>query len=170
MHDPSFAFLAEWEFRTELLMKEIISALFISLFLMGSSGFAAGADDILGLWNTQENKSKIEIFKCGNRYCGRIAELKEPNYPADDEKGMAGKPKVDRKNPDPDLRTHPLLGLQIMEGFSFSGSNSWEGGRIYDPDNGKTYKCTVTLSAPNRLEVRGFIGFTFLGRTSIWTR
>lgn len=151
-------------------MKEIILAFFISLFLMVSSVFAAGADDIMGLWNTAENESKIEIFKCGNRYCGRIAELKAPNYPADDKKGMAGQPKVDRKNPDPDLRTHPLLGIQIMEGFIFSGSTSWEGGRIYDPENGKTYKCTMTLSAPNRLEVRGFIGISLFGRTSTWTR
>lgn len=151
-------------------MKKIILAFFISLFLVVSFGFAAGADEIMGLWNTAENESKIEIFKCGDKYCGRIVELKKPNYPADDKKGMAGQPKVDRKNPDPDLRTHPLLGLQIMEGFSFSGSNSWEGGRIYDPDNGKTYKCNVTLSAPNRLEVRGFIGISLFGRTSVWTR
>ncbi len=152
--------------------KKIISVLISGLILAASSVsvFGADADSILGLWNTAENKSKVEIFKCGNKYCGRIAELKEPTYTADDKEGMAGQPKLDRKNPDPSLRTRPLLGLQLMHGFTYSGRNVWEGGEIYDPDNGKTYKCKMTLSAPNRLDVRGFIGFSLFGRTSIWSR
>ena len=150
--------------------KKLIWALCMSMILMASSTFGADADPILGLWNTSENKSKIEIYKCGHKYCGRIAQLKEPNYPPDDKEGMAGQPKVDRKNPNQDLRTRPLLGLILMEGFTHSGGNVWEGGMIYDPDNGKRYKCKMTLSAPNRLEVRGFIGFSLIGRTSIWTR
>ncbi len=151
-------------------MKEISFGFFMFFLLMAPSAFATSTDDVLGLWSTPENKSKIEIFKCGDKYCGRIAQLKEPNYPPDDEEGMAGKTKVDRKNPKPELRTRPLLGLQLMEGFSYSGGNVWEDGKIYDPDNGKAYSCKITLPSPSRLEVRGFIGFSFIGRTSIWAR
>jgi uncharacterized protein (DUF2147 family) len=150
--------------------KKIISALAVGIILTASSVFGADADRILGLWNTAENKSKIEIFKCGDKYCGRIAELKEPNYTADDKDGPVGQPKVDRKNPDPSLRTHPLLGMELMHGFTYSGKNVWEEGKIYDPEDGKYYKCKMTLSAPNRLDVRGFIGFSLLGRTTTWTR
>jgi uncharacterized protein (DUF2147 family) len=113
---------------------------------------------------------KIEIFKCGNKYCGRIVWLKEAYYPADDDGGMAGRPIVDRENRNPDLRTRPLMGLQIVEGLTYVGKNVWEKGTIYNPDDGKIYKCKMTLSAPTRLEVRGFIGIPLLGGTSIWTR
>lgn len=142
----------------------------IGFLSAASSVFGADADGILGLWNTPEKDSKIEIFKCGNKYCGRIAELKEPNYTADDKEGIPGQPKLDRKHPNPDLRTRPLLGLPLMQDFTYSGGNVWEGGKIYDPDNGKTYRCKMTLPAPNRLGVRGFIGFSLFGRTSVWSR
>ena len=150
--------------------KTLLTVVFITLLSVASSALGQEADPILGLWNTPENKSKIEIFKCANKYCGRIAHLKEPNYPPDDKEGMAGQPKVDRNNRNSALRTRPLLGLQLMEGFIHSGGNVWEGGMIYDADNGKLYKCKMTLSSPNRLDVRGFIGFSLIGRTSIWTR
>jgi len=151
-------------------MRALILAQLSGLLLITLSAFGADADGILGLWSTPGEKSRIEIFKCGNKYCGRIAELKEPNYTADDKEGIPGQPILDRENPNPNLRSHPLLGLQLMEGFSYSGGNVWEEGRIYNPNTGKTYKCKITLSAPNRLEVRGFIGFSLLGRTSVWSR
>jgi len=151
-------------------MKEMILAQLCGLFLIASSALGTDADGILGLWNTPGDESSIEIFKCGDKYCGRIAALKEPNYTTEDKVGIPGQPVLDRENPNPDLRNHTLLGLQLMEGFSYAGGNVWEGGRIYNPDNGKTYRCKITLSTPNRLEVRGFIGFTLFGRDSIWSR
>jgi uncharacterized protein (DUF2147 family) len=140
------------------------------IFFAASSVFGAEADDILGLWNTDKNESKIEIYKCGDKYCGRITELQEPNYPTGDKEGMAGKPKIDRKNPDPALRNHTLLGLELMHDFIYSGENVWKNGLIYNPEDGKTYQCKMTLSAPNRLNVRGFIGFSLIGKTTVWTR
>ena len=151
-------------------MKRAVLVLLLAFLLLVSFAFAADEDKILGLWNTQENDCKIEIFKSGGKYCGRIVWLKEPLYPADDDGGMAGRPVVDRENPNPSLRSRPLIGLQLIEGFTYIGKNVWEKGTIYDPDNGKTYKGKMILSAPNRLEVRGFIGIPLLGATSIWTR
>ncbi len=151
-------------------MNKIISVLFTCLIMMSSSAFGADEYQILGLWSTTDNNSRVEIFKCGDNYCGKIVELKNPNYSANDKRGMAGQPKVDRNNPDPDLKTRPLLGLQVLEGFGYSGENVWKGGTIYDPDNGKTYKCKMTLTDPKRLEVRGYIGISWLGRTEVWTR
>jgi len=151
-------------------MKRTILGVLIILVLFASLAIAGGEDSVLGLWNTPEKDSKIEIFKCGDKYCGRIAWLEEPNYPADDDGGMAGRPIVDRRNPNPHFRTRPLLGLQIMEGFTYVGKNIWAKGTIYSPRVGKNYKCQMTLSAPDHLEVRGFIGIPLLGGTSIWTR
>ena len=151
-------------------MKKTIPALLLTFLLFVSFASAAEEDKVLGSWDTPEKDCKIEIFRCGNKYCGRIAWLKDPYYPADDKGGMAGRPIVDRENPNTDLRARPLLGLQIMEGFTYMGKNIWENGTIYNSDDGKTYKCKMTLSSPNRLEVRGFIGVPLLGGTSIWTR
>jgi len=151
-------------------MKRAAPVLLSAFLFLVSSVLASGEDNILGIWATPENDCKIEIFKRGSKYCGRIVWLKEPLYPADDDGGMAGKPAVDRHNPNPNLRSRPLIGLQLIEGFIYAGKNVWEKGTIYNPDNGKTYRCKMTLSAPNRLEVRGFIGIPLFGGTSVWTR
>jgi uncharacterized protein (DUF2147 family) len=151
-------------------MKRAVLALLLTFLLLVSFALAADEERIVGLWITPENDCKIEISKSGSKYCGRIAWLKEPLYPADDDRGMAGRPVVDRDNPNPNLRSRPLIGLQLIEGFAYIGKNVWEKGTIYNPDNGKTYRCKMILSGPNRLEVRGFIGIPLLGATSVWTR
>lgn len=127
-------------------------------------------DEILGVWHTAEDKSQVQIFKDGAHYCAKIISLKEPNWPADDKEGMGGKPKNDRGNPDPKLRSRPIVGLQIMSDFVFAGKNLWDNGRVYDPENGKTYKCKLSLTATNRLEMRGYVGIPLFGRTEVWTR
>ncbi len=131
---------------------------------------AAEENEILGVWNTTDNKGQVEIFKVNEMFHGKIIKLKEPNWPPDDEKGLGGKPKNDPNNHDPKLRDKPIVGLEIMNGFAYSGKKRWENGRIYDPENGKTYKCKMTLTSTNRLEVRGFIGISLIGRTEVWMR
>ena len=128
---------------------------------------AAEEGDILGVWTTAEAKSEVEIVECEAGLCGRIIALKEELYPADDE--MAGQTKIDRHNPDESKQAIPIIGLQILTGFVFDGDNVWEDGQIYDPNNGKTYKCKMTLEG-NTLYVRGYIGFALLGRTTEWSR
>jgi len=39
-----------------------------------------------------------------------------------------------------------------------------------DPANGKNYDCTITLKDDNTLNVRGYLGFSLLGRTQVWKR
>jgi len=127
---------------------------------------AAEPDAILGVWKTN-NDGKVEIYKKGKTYAAKIIDIKEKVYPADDK--MAGQSKVDRENPDKSKHKDPIIGMNFMHGFTFDGS-IWSGGKIYDPDNGKTYKCKLTLKDANTLQVRGFIGFSLLGRTEVWTR
>jgi uncharacterized protein (DUF2147 family) len=151
-------------------MKRAVLVLLLTFLLLVPFALAADEDKILGLWSIPENDCKVEIFKSGGKYSGRIVWLKEPLYQADDDGGMAGRPVVDRENPNPNLRSRPLIGLQLIEGFTYVGKNLWEKRTIYNPDNGKTYRCKMTLSAPDRLEVRGFIGIPLLGGISVWTR
>lgn len=150
-------------------MKQSLGLFVVALFFI-TSGSASANDGILGKWVTKEGKSHITISKCAAGLCGKVTWLKEPNYPADDDKGMAGQPKIDRENPAPPLRSKPILGLQLLNGFKTNNGNVWEDGTIYDPENGKTYKCKMTLADAKTLNVRGFIGFSWIGRTTVWTR
>jgi uncharacterized protein (DUF2147 family) len=152
-------------------MKNGIQLLFIlSIVLAANTTFAANADDILGEWFNEEKDSKIEVLKCGEKYCGKVVWLKDPNYPEGDKNGIPGTPLLDHNNPNPGLRKTPIIGLQIMYGFSFDGGNIWSGGKVYDPKNGNTYKGKMTLVSPKTLKLRGFIGISLLGRNTVWTR
>jgi uncharacterized protein (DUF2147 family) len=149
-----------------------LAAILTLIFVAPAS--AGDGDAILGLWATDPEggggEAHVEIYADGDRYSGRIVWLAEPDYPADDEQGMAGQEKVDRENPDEALRSKPIIGLVIVKGFEFDGKNTWRKGTIYDPDNGKTYKSKMKLESPDVLKVRGFIGISLIGRTTEWTR
>ena len=121
----------------------------------------AFAGEILGLWDAGE--SRIEIHACGEFLCGRIAELDEPL----DE---SGNEKLDDNNPDPAFHSRPIMGMNLIAGFVHAGKGKWEGGTIYDPRDGKTYKCVMKLQRDGTLKVRGYIGVPLLGKTVVWTR
>ncbi len=135
-----------------------------------ASSWAVKADDILGVWFNAEKDARIEIVKCGERYCGKVVWLKEPNYPEGAKDGAPGTPRLDNNNPDPSLRKEPILGLEIVHDFRYAGDKAWKDGRVYDPKNGKTYQGKMTLVSPGRLDLRGFIGISLIGRTTTWTR
>jgi len=132
--------------------------------------FADGPDSIIGVWNTEEGDGKIEIYVCGNSYCGRIIWLKESTYPADSKEGIPGTPVLDTNNPDPSLRKRPILGQQLLYGFKYVGNDRWDGGKIYDSDNGKTYNGKMELLSQNQLKIRGFIGISLFGGSTVWTK
>ncbi len=140
------------------------------MLLTAVSAFGAGSDDILGVWNNQEKDARIEIFKCGDKYCGKVISLNEPNYPTGSRDGTPGTPKLDHKNADPALRSRPVIGLQIVNDFIYAGDNLWKDGTVYDPKKGKTYSGKMTLVSPTQLNLRGFIGISLIGRTAVWTR
>ena len=146
-----------------------ILTIFALILLTATTAFGAGPSDILGIWRTERDESKVEIFRCGEKLCGKVVWLKNPNYVSGKD-GPVGTPKVDRKNPDPALRNRPILGLQVIEGLTAAGDNRWENGTCYDPESGKSYQCKVRLEKPDRLEIRGFVGFSLLGRTYVLTR
>jgi uncharacterized protein (DUF2147 family) len=152
-------------------MKKIFTVLALGIFLiLASTVSAQNPQAILGKWLVEEKDTQLEIYSCDGAFCGKIIWLKDPAYPPDDPKGMAGKTKVDRENPDVSKKERPILGMNLVWGFTHSGENLWEGGFIYNPRDGKTYKCKMTLENPDRLKVRGFIGVSLIGKTNIWTR
>ncbi|MBU1698512.1 MAG: DUF2147 domain-containing protein [Candidatus Eisenbacteria bacterium] len=130
---------------------------------------------ILGIWETEHQEdrwSHVEVYESDGKICGRIIWLNKPDYVEDDPEGTLGMPLVDLHNPDESLRDRPLIGLEMMRDFVHDGKNKWVDGRIYDPKNGKTYRCKLTLEDENRLELFGYVkvGFVKLGRNTTWVR
>ena len=150
-------------------MKRLFALLLI-LFATAGYALAASGDDIVGVWYDQPKKAKIDIFKCGDVYCGKIVWLREPNYPEGSKDGQPGTPKLDHKNPDPAQKKVPVMGLQIAQGFHYAGGNQWKDGKIYDPDEGKTYSAKMKLVSPKQLNLRGYVGVSLFGRTDNWTK
>src|SRR5204863_3693239 len=111
----------------------------------------------VGLWATEGQRGQVKIESCGDKLCGAIAALAEPN-------NAEGQPKRDRNNPNEGLRERPIVGLAILQGFAADKDEhgKWAGGTIYEPESGSTYKCTMTLQADGTLEVRGYVGLPLL--------
>lgn len=139
----------------------LISTLFIFFFFTSFHVKAQSENAILGVWYNTEKTAKVEILKKGSAFIGKIVWLKDPN--------PGGKPAVDKDNPDAKLKSRPLMGLNLLEGLKYD-SRMWEDGTIYDPKTGKTYSCQVTLKSKDVLEVKGYIGFSLIGRTVEWTK
>ena len=141
-------------------------SLLVSVFIAPNL-LAQDADKVLGYWLTQEGDSQVKIFKAKNgKYYADIKWLDEPNE-------EDGTPKVDDENSDPKLQKRPILGLQILKSFKYDEKDQeWVDGTIYDPKNGKTYKCFMWFEEGNdiTLHVKGFIGFSLLGREVEWKR
>ena len=144
-------------------MQKILASLCIitGLFLQNAAK-AAPSDDVVGIWLNSSGKGKIQIYKENGKYYGKIVWLREPL----NEKGQ---PKLDVKNPNTSLQSKPLVGALILRDFEFA-DGEWTNGKIYDPENGKDYKCYMRLKDGNTLNVRGYIGISMIGRTEVWTR
>lgn len=65
---------------------------------------------------------------------------------------MDGKPRLDSDNQKESLRSRPLVSIELMKNFSFD-EDKWVGGSIYNPKNGKTYKCEISLAEDGTLHV-----------------
>jgi len=150
-------------------MRNIITTAAVLLLLVTSSFKGSTqthkADDILGTWLNQEATGKITIYKEGDKYFGKLVWLRTPLD------SITGLPRTDKENPDVKLKSVPLIGLVNLKNFTYDGEGEWSKGTIYDPKNGKTYKCYIRFGdKPNILKIRGYIGVSLLGRNTFWTK
>jgi uncharacterized protein (DUF2147 family) len=127
---------------------------------LASAVFAADVPpaQILGNWLTEGRDGIIEISLASDgSYQGRIVGGNDPQ-------------RLDQHNPDPARRGQTLLGQIILKGMRYDGEGKWSAGTIYDPDSGRTYQCRLQRLDAERLQVRGFLGISLLGRSQLWTR
>ena len=121
-------------------------------------------DAVVGTWLNGSKKGHVQIYKQDDKYFGKLIFLTEPNDP------ITKKPKLDKNNPDAKLKARALMNMNIMTNFEFDGGVIWDEGKIYNPEDGKTYSCKMTLKNPNTLDVRGYVGISLIGKTQVWTR
>lgn len=117
-----------------------------------------------GIWNAIDDKTGkkrivVRIDVSGKTLTGTIIKV----YPQPGDTGICGKCPGNFKN-------KSVIGLQFMWGLKDKGNGVWDGGKILDPKNGKIYRSKLTLQGNNKIYVRGYIGFSVLGRTQVWVR
>jgi uncharacterized protein (DUF2147 family) len=132
------------------------------------AGASAGA--VTGDWLVEDHDAVIHIERSGEEFVGRIVWLEDDRYTEADGPDLAGQPLRDHKNPDPRLRSRPLLGLPILTGLRYDGKGGWVDGHVYNLEDGRTYGCRLSLEDADHLRVRGYIGIPLLGGTSVWER
>ncbi len=142
-------------------MKKVIMAMLLLSALPGLSR-AQQADAVVGTWLNEEKDAKVQIYRSGNEYAGKLVWIARQFE--DDGKT----PRKDSKNADPKLRNRGLMGLVILTGFKYD-DGEWTGGKIYDPKSGKTYSSKMKLDG-RQLNIRGYVGVSVFGRTTVWTR
>jgi len=129
---------------------------------------AAQATSPAGLWRTiddssKKDKSLVRIVEANGVYSGTVEKIVDPDSPKD----------AVCKDCSDERKDKPILGMTIIRNMKQSGDDKtvFEGGDILDPNNGKVYKSKMKLiDGGSKLEVRGFIGISLLGRTQTWVR
>lgn len=111
---------------------------------------------------TGERKSIIEIVESNGELKGKVVEiLTKPKTPDDH---FCTACEGDRKG-------KPVKGMEILWGYKQESETRWSDGEILDPDNGKIYSSHLTLEENGKnLSVRGYIGFSLIGRSQKWIR
>ena len=115
---------------------------------------AVAAESPVGTWRVEDGKALIRIVDCGGQYWGVVAWEKSPG--------------VDRKNPNPALRSRPTLGIPVLLALTPGQPGEWHG-HIYNAEDGQTYDSQVKLTGGNSLRVEGCVlGIMCGGET--WSR
>lgn len=145
-------------------MKRNICIFLASIFFVCLSATATDTVTPVGFWKTiddttNEPRAIVEIKEVDGKLFGIIVKT----FPKDGDKAICTECSGDKKD-------KPIVGLEIISDLK-KIENEWAGGTILDPKNGKTYKAKMTLQqGGEKLQVRGFIGFSLLGRTQTWLK
>ncbi|MEM6894498.1 MAG: DUF2147 domain-containing protein [Bacteroidota bacterium] len=136
-------------------MKLLVTTLFLGM-LSNLSFSQAAADKIIGQYWTETKEGKIEVFKKGNAYFGKIIWRKDA--------------RLDTENPDEGQQNRSVVGIVFMKDFIFK-NDKWVGGEVYSIENGGTYSGKMWLeNNGNILKMRGYLGISLLGKTATLSR
>lgn len=136
----------------------------LAALALGAAFSSTAAAAATGIWYTEDQEAQVEVSQCGDTLCGTLVWLAEPL----DEHGQ---PKRDLNNPDEAERDQEIVGLRMLWDMKpEADGTSWRGGRVYDPESGRTYRGQMRLEGDDQLVMRGYVGTPLLGRSTTWTR
>jgi uncharacterized protein (DUF2147 family) len=138
-------------------MKLILSIVVFFIFQVSFS------QTIFGKWKTVDDETGmengiVEIYEKAGKVYGRIIEILEKE-----------KKHLKCEICEGEDKNKPILGLVIIKGLKKKG-DFYEGGKVTDPKNGKSYHCKMNLEGKDKLIVRGYIGISLFGRSQTWFR
>ena len=134
-----------------------------AVFLCLISGFVAapaGAEELIGTWLTEQGEAHIRVARCGQQMCGTVVWLRDAIDP------KTARPQADNNNPNPSLRSRPIIGLRIFA-MNQDATGSWTGD-IYNSDDGQIYRGRLSPRGENEMEVHGCAGN--LCGSELWKR
>jgi len=120
------------------------------------SAIEASEPSPVGEWLVEDGEASIRIEECGNNLCGVVSDAKNWN-------------ETDSKNPNPELRNRPIIGMPILLDMKPAKSNRWES-RACNSKNGQTYTANISLNNPQSLRVEGCVFGGFVCGGQNWTR
>jgi len=121
-----------------------------AILLAGGAAAQSSAPDVTGVWIDHTGQGAVEITACGNRVCGRVVWLQNPNH-----KSRSGK---------------RICGTQILGDLQKRSGTAWEAGWIYNPEDEERFSAALQLANANTLLVTGYLGIKLLGETFTWRR
>lgn len=140
-------------------MKYYLLIFFSFLFIQGNAQSEENA--ILGKWESEAKNLIVDVYKEGDNFKAKITWFHD-----DDDTITPIQERLDIKNPDKDLRSRPIIGVDILSGLRYNAiKKRWVGGKIYDATSGRTWDATVWLTGPDALSVRGYYIFRWFGKT-----
>ena len=122
---------------------------------------AQSKSKVVGVWYNTEKTAQIEIMENDAELIGKLIWIKQN----EDDPGSS----TDLVNSDSSLRDRPLMGLTILEGLQYK-DGIWSNGKIYDPESGISYTCELQLKKKDVLEIKGYLGDSWVSRTVEWNR
>jgi uncharacterized protein (DUF2147 family) len=130
-------------------MRKSVFAAAVLLGFWGLEAPAAAGESATGVWRLSNGKVTVRVSPCGSSLCGKVVALKKPR----DDKGRLRR---DKENPNPALRSRPVVGLTILSNMKAGGNGYWTG-TIYNPDDGNTYRSEMKLQNANTMRVDGCV-------------
>ena len=137
-------------------LQHLLSLVLVSLSMVISNA------QVVGKWKAVDDsdgkeKAVVDIYEQHGKLYGKILKLESTAKNTHCQKCSG------------ELKDRPIVGMVVMKDM-VKTNNGGKDGKVLDPNNGKTYSCSVELVEPDKLKMRGYIGMAAIGRTQYWYR
>ena len=162
--------ISNWRAAGAALM---LALLLPSTLVIGQDAVVPPADPIEGMWQTQL-LSEVTITACPEGFCGALSKIIVPTKGLTPEElaaasAMPVESFTDQRNPDPALRSRPMMGLQILT-LRYGDKPGIYDGEIYNPQDGNTYSGYVEMLGPDQVRLNGCVLYNIICQGEDWVR